>query len=72
MLQKHVFLTGLRSFKHWKFSSEISPFCLENNLHTFHWLYNVLVSPYDYMDQASHQGGDTNEYKKDVLKNSRQ
>ena len=41
------------------------PFYLENNLYEFQWLHNVLVSPYDRMDQSSLQGGNTKEYKKD-------
>ena len=45
--------------------SKKSPFRLENNVHIFHWLHNVLVSPNDHMDQPSHQCGHASEYKKD-------
>ena len=45
--------------------SKKSPFRLESNFHAFHWLHNVLVSPYDRMNQSSHKGGDNNSYKKD-------
>ena len=45
--------------------SKKSPFRLENSLYTFHWLHKVLVSPYDRMDQSSHQGGNANVHKKD-------
>ena len=41
--------------------SKKSPFRLENSLYTFDWLHNVLVSPYDRMDQSSYQGGNANE-----------
>ena len=40
--------------------SKKSPFCLENNLHTFDWLHNKLLRPYENMDQLSHQVGNTN------------